>query len=358
MKQEPIIPIILSGGAGVRLWPLSRAARPKQFLKLIGNHSLIQDTVLRCATEGFDRRPIVVSGESQRFLVAEDLREIAVSADIILEPMRRDSCAAITAGCLMALKRSRSAIVLVLAADHFITEQEKFVRAVLNAREDAETGYLTTFGVKPTSAATGFGYIKPGPLLREGGSHKIDKFVEKPNVERAAQYVRDGFLWNSGNFLFRASRFIEELELHAPAVLHAVEAAMSSARLDEDFLRLHAESFSNSPQISVDYAVMEKTSWAAVYPVDYSWSDIGSWDAVHELLEKDSFGNSIVGPAVVHEGHGNLVYGNGQLTTLVGVDNLVVITTPDAVLVTSRLNSEKLKGLLEKLKLRGLPQME
>ena len=230
MKQEPIIPIILSGGAGVRLWPLSRAARPKQFLKLIGNHSLIQDTVLRCATEGFDRRPIVVSGESQRFLVAEDLREIAVSADIILEPMRRDSCAAITAGCLMALKRSRSAIVLVLAADHFITEQEKFVRAVLNAREDAETGYLTTFGVKPTSAATGFGYIKPGPLLREGGSHKIDKFVEKPNVERAAQYVRDGFLWNSGNFLFRASRFIEELELHAPAVLHAVDRRIQFSR--------------------------------------------------------------------------------------------------------------------------------
>ncbi len=352
MKQSLIIPIILSGGAGSRLWPLSRAARPKQFLKFGSEHTLFQNTVLRCNGPIFDPRPIVVSGESQRFLVAEDLRDIGVEADIVLEPMRRDSCAAIAAGCLMALRRSPDAMVLVLAADHIISEQHEFDAAVAAASIDASAGLLTSFGVEPTCPETGFGYIKLGDQLRVNGAYKIERFVEKPDLETAVQYVRDGYLWNSGNFLFRAASFIAELKRYAPLILSAMESAFEKAQIDTDFVRLDEVEFARSPQISVDFAVMEKTERAAVFPVQYRWNDIGSWDAVYDTLAKDHSGNAIAGDGYVLNGNNNLINAHGRFTALVGVDDLIVITVDDAVLVTKRGKADMLKTLIEDLKLR------
>lgn len=358
MSHPPIIPIILSGGAGTRLWPLSRNARPKQFLAIGTKHSLIQETVLRCSGPLFDPRPIVVSGESQRFLIADDMAAITVKADIILEPMRRDSCAAVAAGCLRALTRAADAMVLVLAADHLIPDHAAFTKAVSSAQQDAAAGYLTTFGVKPTEAATGYGYIRPGPLLRDNGSARLEKFVEKPDAVTAEKYMREGYLWNSGNFLFSAQVFIDELTAHAPAVLHAVKAALEQGRQDVDYLWLEKDAFARSPQISVDYAVMEKTQKSAVYAVDYEWRDIGSWDAVYELLSHDELDNAIEGRGIVVNGRNNLVHSTEIVTALSGVDDLVVVATRDAVLVTRRGGTEKVKDLVAALKTRKFDEAE
>ena len=358
MTASPIIPVILCGGAGVRLWPLSRAAKPKQFLKIGADHSLIQQTLLRCSGPAFDAKAIIVSGESQRFLIAEDLRSIGREAEIMLEPLRRDSCAAVAAGCFAALKRSPDAMVLALAADHHISETEKFVSAVLQAQHDAMQGYLVTFGVQPQSAATGYGYIKPGEVMRVEGSRKIEKFVEKPNQETALRYVQEGYLWNSGNFLFLASAFLSELKQHAPGVFEAVKASVDHAKKDDDFVRLDPTDFAQSPQISVDYAVMEKTNRAVVYAVNYDWNDIGTWYSVREILPQDADFNAIEGRGIVIDGQNNLVHSTAQLTAVVGVDDLIVITTKDAVYVGRRDQSEKLKKLVAVLKERGLPESE
>ena len=342
----------------MRLWPLSRNAKPKQFLNIIGTDSLIQQTVKRCSGHSFDPMPIVVSGEGQRFLVAEQMRAIDVKSEIILEPMRRDSCAAVAAGCLVALERSADAVVLVLAADHHIVETEAFVAAVLNARIDADQGHLTTFGISPTHPATGYGYIKPGEQLRPNGSHKIQRFVEKPDLETAKTYLQDGYFWNSGNFLFRADRFIEELGKYAPMVLEAVRQSVGDARRDVDFLRLDSAAFARSPQISIDYAVMEKTSRAAVFPVKYQWNDIGTWDALYDILNSDALGNALVGKCVIVGGQNNLVYSPHHVTAMMDVEDLIVVTTHDAVLVARRGQSEKLKVLVSELKARNYSEAD
>jgi mannose-1-phosphate guanylyltransferase / mannose-6-phosphate isomerase len=358
MAAPLIIPLILSGGAGTRLWPLSRDAKPKQFLNFGTEHSLLQETILRCTGDLFDTRPIVIAGETQRFLIAEQLVEIAVSADIMLEPMRRDSCAAIAAGCLQALKRSPDAMVLVLAADHLIADRKSFVDAVAAAQIDAAAGYLATFGITPTYAATGYGYIRPGKLVREKGSATIETFVEKPDATTAEKYVQDGYLWNSGNFLYSAQAFIDELKIHSPEILEAMLAAHDNSRHETDFIWLEKSSFSRSPQISVDYAVMEKTDKAVVYPVQYEWRDIGSWDAVHDLLPHDDFDNAVVGKGVIINGRNNLVHSTQCVTALSGVDDLVVVTTRDAVLVTRRGKTEKVKDLVAALKARKFNEAE
>ena len=358
MAHQLIIPVILSGGAGTRLWPLSRNAKPKQFLRSGSQHSLMQETVLRCSGVLFDHRPIIVSGESQRFLIAEDLREISVAADIILEPMRRDSCAAIAAGCLQALQRSKDAMVFILAADHKIPDVAAFSTAVARAKADADAGKLTTFGIKPTHAATGYGYIKPGAPLRVGGSCVLEKFVEKPDAVKAEAYVQAGYLWNSGNFLFSAQVFLDELQKFAPLVLSAVQDSFSKARRETDFVWLDTDGFARSPQISVDYAVMENTDRAAVFAVDYAWNDIGSWDAVHELLAKDGSRNSVQGHGVVLQGQNNFVHSDGILTALIGVDDLVVVTTADAVLIAKRGHSENVKNLVGELKARNFKEAD
>ncbi len=351
--QMNIIPIILSGGSGTRLWPLSRESKPKQFLSFGGDHSLIQDTALRCQGEIFDPRPILVCAESHRFLIAEDMRDIDVEADILLEPLRRNSCAAIAAGCLSALQRTSDAVVLVLAADHAIPDQQAFANAVSSALGDAENGNLVTFGIKPTKPATGYGYILPGRLLAKDGCSTVKAFVEKPDRETALDYLKDGYLWNSGNFLFRAQSFIDELARLEPEILAAVRKAYEKAGRDLDFLRLDADAFKQSPSISVDYAVMERTDKAAVFPVDYKWSDVGSWEAVWEVMPKSDQGNVTIGDGEIVNGTNNLVHSRGKLTTLVGVDNIAVVSTRDAVLVTSKAEAENVKKLVINLQKNG-----
>lgn len=358
MAGSAIIPIILSGGAGARLWPLSREERPKQFLRFGSKFSLIQETVLRCFGAPFDERPIILSGEHQRFLVAEHMREINIAADIILEPARRDSCAAIAAGCVQALHRSPDAIVCVIAADHKIPDAEAFRLAVESARVDARAGYLTTFGITPEGPATGYGYIKRGAQLRAGGSALIEKFVEKPDSATAANYIRDGYLWNSGNLLFSAALFISELQKFSPEILSAVSDSFENAKRDTDFTWLELQSFSSCPRISVDYAVMEKTARAAVFPVDYAWSDVGTWDAIYSLLPLDKHLNGLEGHALVVNGERNFVHSAGVLTALVGVDDLIVVASSDAILVTKRGSSENVKTLVEHLKVYHFKEAE
>ncbi len=347
----PIIPIILSGGSGTRLWPLSRRSKPKQFLRFASPHSLFQDTALRCRGGLFDPRPIVVGAADHRFLIAEDLLEIGVEADILLEPEARNSCAAIAAGCLQALKRDRNAMVLALAADHRIPDSEAFSAAVASAMPDGEAGALMTFGVRPDRPATAYGYVRPGEKLAR--AFRVEAFVEKPERADAIRHMRDGYLWNSGNFLFRADAFIAELDRLEPAVLEAVSAALSGARSDLDFLRLDEAAFARAPSISVDYAVMERTAHAAVLPVDYDWSDVGSWDAVGHAAAPDPDGNAVIGDGMVIDGRGNLVHSESHLTALIGVNDITVVATRDCLLVASRARAQDVKALVSRLREEG-----
>jgi mannose-1-phosphate guanylyltransferase / mannose-6-phosphate isomerase len=352
MSRPPIIPLILSGGEGTRLWPLSRDAKPKQFINFGDRNSLFQQTVLRCRAPIFDEKPIVVSGELHRFLLAQDLASIGVEADIILEPLRRDSCAAIAVGCLRALERSPDAMVLVLAADHFIADVAAFVDAVATADVDAAQGYLATFGIRPSYPATGYGYIRTGRLLRDNGCAIVDRFVEKPDIATAEHHVANGYLWNSGNFLFSALSFITELGVFEPDILQAAEQSLTLARRETDFIWLDKDAFSASPQISVDYAVMEKTKKAVVLSVDYEWRDIGSWDAVHALLPKDKNENVLIGQGVSLDGQNNLIHSGKHFTVVSGVDDLIVVVTDDVVMITKRGQSENVKAIAKDYKHR------
>jgi mannose-1-phosphate guanylyltransferase/mannose-6-phosphate isomerase len=346
-----IIPIILSGGSGTRLWPLSRASKPKQFLNFGTRNTLFQNTVLRCRSDIFDARPIVVGAEAHRFLIAEDLLEIGVSADILLEPAPRNSCAAIAAGCLAALSRCRDALVLVLAADHHIPDAAAFSSAAAAGTELAGQGMLVTFGIRPSRPSTAYGYIRPGAAL--GAAMTVEAFVEKPSEAEAVHHIASGCLWNSGNFLFRADVFMDELERLQPEIGNSVRASFDGAARDLDFLRLAARAFAESPSISVDYAVMEKTDKSVVLPVDYEWSDVGSWSAVRDVLEQDAHGNAVIGEAAIIDGSNNLVHSAGILTTLVGIEDAVVVSTRDCVLVVSRERTEDVKGLVARLKADG-----
>jgi mannose-1-phosphate guanylyltransferase / mannose-6-phosphate isomerase len=358
MPSRPIIPIVLSGGAGTRLWPLSRESQPKQFLRFGTRHSLFQETLLRCSGSLFDARPIVVSAQAHRLLVATDLEDIKINADVMLEPMRRDSCAAIVAGVLHVAKRDPKALVLVLAADHRIPDVEAFCNAVASAVPDAEAGHLVTFGIVPREPATGYGYIKPGAPIGNNGAAKVERFVEKPDRTTAETYVTAGYLWNSGNFLFRADVFLNEAEGLAPEVVKAVRQSLTNSEKQVLSILLHADTFAQSPQISVDFAIMEKTKKLVVKAVNYDWSDIGSWEAVWQVMDHDSNGNATEGKAVVVSGLNNLVHSEGRLTGLVGVDDLIVVTTPDAVLVTKQGKSEGVKTLVAALRAGSHPEAD
>ena len=346
-----IIPVILSGGSGTRLWPLSRRSKPKQFLSFTSGRSLFQETALRCVGSPFSARPIIAGADDHRFLIAEDLLEIGIRADILLEPASRNSCAAIALACLLASERSSDAKVLILASDHAIPDNEAFRRSVADAASLADEGMLVTFGVKPSRPATGYGYIKPGSA--EGIGFRIDEFVEKPDFATAEQYLEAGYLWNSGNFLFRASDFLSELAHLAPDVNAAVSKAFAARRMDLDFIRIDEAAFSESPSISVDYAVMEKTRKAAVFPIEYFWSDVGTWDAVGEVNAADSKGNVTLGDTALYDSCGNVVHSQGRLTAIIGADNLVVVSTRDAVLIADRSKAENVRNLVDQLQQAG-----
>jgi mannose-1-phosphate guanylyltransferase/mannose-6-phosphate isomerase len=346
---KSIIPLIMCGGAGTRLWPASREGRPKQFLSLFGPHSTFQDTIRRVSDPALFGRPIVVTNNQYRFLVAEQLAAIGVEADIMLEPIRRDSGPAIAAGAAFAIKRDGDPLMVALAADHVVTDAAAFGTVCRHAADAAAADRIVTFGVRPTRPATEYGYIRAGAALGPD-IFAIDKFIEKPDAQTAERYVKEGYLWNAGNFMFRAGLLIDEYASFEPDSVAAVKAAVQDAGTDLGFVTLDAESFGRAAAKSIDYAVMERTKRAAVTPVSYGWSDVGSWQAVWELSSRDAFGNSAQGSVVFVDSRGSYVTTDRQLVALLGVENLVVVTTDDAVLVAKREDGDGMRRLVQKLK--------
>jgi mannose-1-phosphate guanylyltransferase/mannose-6-phosphate isomerase len=345
---RPIIPLIMCGGAGTRLWPASRENGPKQFLPLFGQHSTFQETLRRVSDPALFGRPIVVTNVRYRFLVAEQLAAIAMEADILLEPVRRDSGPAILAGAVFTSRRDGDAIIVALAADHVVTDPGAFAEVCSKAREAAQDNRIVMFGMRPTRPATEYGYIRPGAAIGPG-IFAIERFVEKPDVETAARYVAENYLWNSGNFMFRAEFLIEEYRRFEPDSAAAVTTAVDAASSDLEFEILDPEAFARSTTKSIDYAVMERTTRAAVMSVDYGWSDVGSWHTVWELSARDVDGNAAQGSAVFINARGSYVAAEKQLVALSGLDNVVVVATDDAILVARREDGEGLRQVVKRV---------
>ena len=339
----------MCGGTGTRLWPASREVHPKQFLPLFGARSTFQNTLLRVSDAALFERPIVITNKAYRFMVLEQLAEIGLEADVLLEPMRRDSGPAIAAGAAFAQIRDKDAVVLALAADHVVRDTPAFVAACRQGLVAAETGSIVTFGVKPERAAIEYGYISPGDVI-SGEVRSVGKFVEKPDPATAAGYIKAGYLWNSGNFMFRASILLDEYNNVDAESVQAITDSVIKAGRDLGFVMLDADAFGSAKAISIDYAVMEKTSRTAVVPVACGWSDVGSWHAVWELSDKDAHGNAARGAAVFEDSRNCSVSTDKALVALEGVDDLVVVATQDAVLVSRQKDANGLKRLVAKLK--------
>jgi mannose-1-phosphate guanylyltransferase / mannose-6-phosphate isomerase len=344
-----IVPLIMCGGAGTRLWPASREVHPKQFLRLFGTHSTFQDTLLRVSDPRLFERSIVITNAAYRFMVLEQLAEIGLEADILLEPVRRDSGPAIATGAAFAQTRSTDAVVLALAADHVVRDNAAFIAACREGLVAARDGNIVTFGVKPERAATEYGYIKPGNAIA-GEVRAVEKFVEKPDIATAGEYVKSGYLWNSGNFMFRAGVLLDEYRTVDADSVADVSEAVAKAGRDLGFVTLDPAAFGSAKATSIDYAVMEKTSLAAVVPVACGWSDVGSWHAVWELSDKDAQGNAAQGAAVFEDTRNCNVSSDRALVALEGVDDLVVVATQDAVLVSRQKDANGLKRLVARLK--------
>lgn len=355
-----LIPVILSGGSGTRLWPLSRELYPKQLLPLVGERTMLQETAARVAGVPGVAAPIVVCNESHRFMVAEQLREFdAAPQAILLEPVGRNTAPAVAVAALVALELNPSRragdpdpTLLVLPADHVIRDVAAFQAAVAAGRAAADAGQLVTFGVVPDRAETGYGYIRRA--AGQGPAYPVAEFVEKPDAATAGRYVSSGdYYWNSGMFLFRARAFLDELRAHAPAILAACERAVAAAKRDLDFTRLPADEFGACPSDSIDYAVMEKTRHAAVVPLSAGWSDVGSWSALQDALPTDDAGNVTAGDVLVEDAEGCYLHSTSRLIAAVGLRDHVVVETKDAVLVAPRDRVQDVKALVSQLKAAG-----
>ncbi|MCE2565726.1 mannose-1-phosphate guanylyltransferase/mannose-6-phosphate isomerase [Komagataeibacter sp. FNDCF1] len=354
-ESVPVVPVILSGGSGSRLWPVSRGSYPKQFWPLVSKHTMVQETALRSHGAGFSA-PIVVCNNEHRFVMAEQLKEVGITqARILLEPVGRNSAPAIAAAALLAAETDPDAVLWVMAADAAMQKPQNIGPALAVAVEVARAGRIVTFGMTPTRAETGYGYIEQGAALDGfAGAFSVARFVEKPDAENAARMFETGrFLWNSGMFVFTARTMLAEMEKFEPAIVSAVRDAMRKRSTDIDFERLDAAAFAVCPDISIDYAVAERTDLMTVIPADFGWSDVGSWDALWELSPKDDAGNATIGDVFVHDTSGSYIRTDGILTAVTGVEDLLVVVNDDAVLVAHRQHAQDVKTILAQIKKAG-----
>ena len=351
--MSAIYPVILCGGSGTRLWPASRADQPKQFLKLIGETSSFQDTVLRVKDLPGRAEIVIVTGEAMVGFVQAQTAEIGVEVTVLVEPEARDSAPAVAAAAAYVQSRDPDGVALMLAADHHIAEPEIFGQAAVTAARAASEGWIVTFGVKPTGPATGFGYIRPGAALLDGSVSAVAAFVEKPDRATAETYVADGYLWNSGNFAFKAGMLLAELDAFEPTVSDAARACVAALTLEDGVARLDKAAFSGAAKISLDYAVMERTQKAAVVPAAFSWSDLGAWDAIWDAASRDAAGNVVFGDGTLIDSRNVLIRSTGPFVGVIGCEDLVVVAEPDAILVCRRDASQSVKALVDGLKRDG-----
>lgn len=350
-------PVILAGGSGSRLWPKSRAALPKQFLALTSEQTMLQETLSRL--DGVDaREPIVICNDSHRFLVAEQLRQKGIEhGGILLEPVGRNTAPAIALAALHALQSDADETLLVLAADHLIKDKAVFQASVKKAEQLAQAGYLVTFGIVPDCPHTGYGYIKASQELDTG--FVVEQFVEKPDMSTAKEYVDSGnYFWNSGMFMFKAGRYLEELEKYHPDILDICKRAIETETQDLDFIRIDADTFATCPDDSIDYAVMEKTAKAAMVPLDAGWSDVGSWSSLWDVADKDDNGNAVVGDAILEDVHNSYINAEGRLISVIGLDDVVVVETKDAIMVANKNKVQDIKKVVNRLKEEKRPEFE
>ena len=355
IRQPSIVPVVLSGGSGSRLWPVSRASFPKQLWPLISDQTMLQETALRAVGDGF-APPVIVCNQEHRFLIAEQLREVGLgSARLLLEPFGRNSAPAIAAAAVLVAETDPDAVLWMMAADAAIGHPKALAEALARAVAAARSGQIVTFGMRPVRAETGYGYIEAGePLDGLPGVHRIARFVEKPSAVRAAELLASGdHLWNSGMYVFEARVLLEELAIHAPDVLLAAREAVEKRAEDLDFLRLDPDAFGRAPDISLDYAVAERTHRAAVIPADLGWSDVGSWDALWDISAKDALGNVGVGDVLLEHANNCYARSDGIVTAVVGVSDIVTVVTEDAVLVTHRNRAQDVKRVVERLREAG-----
>jgi len=346
-----IVPVILSGGSGTRLWPLSRKQYPKQYLPLVGDNTMLQETILRLSGLDDLAEPIIICNEDHRFIVAEQCQQINITnPTILLEPIGRNTAPAIAAAALQAQKISEDSILLVLSADHVIQDIEAFHQAINIASKQAQDGKLVTFGIVPTEANTGYGYIK-STINETGGAYQVEEFVEKPDAKTAESYLEQGnYLWNSGMFMFQANTLVDELSEYSPNIVISVIDAVRKSKQDLDFIRLDEKSFKSSPSDSIDCALMEKSNNVVVVPLDAQWSDVGSWSALYDIGEKDNNGNVIKGDVVTKDTKNTYINANHHMVTTLGVENLIVVDTPDATFIATQDKAQEVKAIVELLK--------
>ncbi len=343
--------VVMAGGTGSRLWPLSRAMYPKQFLSLTGEHTMLQDTLSRVKGVSVSD-PLIICNEEHRFIVAEQTRVLGIKAEILLEPAGRNTAPAIALAALRMAAQGEDPLLLVLAADHVIQDEQTFRKQISVAKQLAESGSMVTFGITPTGPETGYGYIRAGEASGEG--FRVSEFVEKPDRETAESYLASGeYYWNSGMFLFRTSRYLEELERYRPDILAVCRRALNNTETDMDFIRIDQQVFLSCPEDSIDYAVMEKTQDAVVVPLDAGWSDVGAWSSLWEVSQQDLQGNAIHGDVIMHNTQNSLVHATGRLVATVGLEDMVVVETKDAVLVANKSAVQDVKKIVDQLKQEG-----